>query len=194
MQKPINVHLSIRFSNSLCKVQIFKKYLAYFSNMRNMTQNIQNGSFNIKRGSRILIIISAAKRASIHSISSYKRGGTWWRGPPPPPPGSALTCMLKMLLMYFKFVNLILVFWHSWKNLNCNFWTKKAWFPARYVTISVKVKHFWIDEIKFLNFQKIHYHIQKFFVPKYFLCSKLRILLRKTVIFFLTSNFYSYAW
>ena len=44
--------------------------------MRNMTQNIQNGSFDIKRGSRILIIISAAKRASIPSISSYKRGGT----------------------------------------------------------------------------------------------------------------------
>ena len=52
--------------------------------MRNMTQNIQNGSFDIKRGSRILRIISAAKRASIHSISSYKRGGTWGRGPPPP--------------------------------------------------------------------------------------------------------------
>ena len=54
MQEPINVHLSIRFFNSLCKVQIFKKYLAYFSNMRNMTQNIQNGSFDIKRGLRIL--------------------------------------------------------------------------------------------------------------------------------------------
>ena len=156
-----------------------------FSNMKNMTQNIQNGSFDIKRGSRILRIISAAKRASIPSISSYKRGGAHGGVVHPLPPGSAITCMLKMLLMYFKFVNLILVFWHSisWKNLNCNFWTKKAWFPARYVTISVKVKHFWIDEIKFLNFQKIHYHIQKFFVPKYFLCSKLRILLRKTVIF-----------
>ena len=181
--KPINVHLSSRLSNSLCKVQIFKKYLAYFSNMRNMTQNIQNGSFDIKRSSRILRIINAAKRASIPSISSYKRGGHM--GAWSTPPCSAITCMLKMLLMYFKFVNLILVFWHSisWKNLNCNFLTKKAWFPARYVTISVEVKHFWIGKIKFLNFQKIHYHIQKFFVPKYFLCSKLRILLRKPIIF-----------
>ena len=43
--------------------------------MKNMTQNIQNGSTDIKRGSRILRIISAAKRTSIPSISSYKRGG-----------------------------------------------------------------------------------------------------------------------
>ena len=132
MQEPINVHLLSSFSSSLCRVQIFKKYLAYFSNMKYMTQNIQNGSFNIKRGSRILRIINAAKRASIHSISSYKRGGAHG-GVVQPPPGSALTCMLKMLLMYLKFVNLILVFWHSTscKNLNCNFLTKKAWFPAR---------------------------------------------------------------
>jgi len=126
----------------------------------------------------------------------------------PPPPGSAITCMLKMLLMYFKFVNLILVFWHSisWKNLNCNFWTKKAWFPARYVTISVKVKHFWIDEIKFLNFQKIHYHIQKFFVPKYFFVLQIENFTQKNCYFFsraisiymhdknLTSNMPLFMW
>ena len=148
-----------------------------FSNMKNMTQNIQNGSFDIKRGSRILRIISARVFLPFHPTRGVGHMGAW--------SGSAITCMLKMLLMYFKFVNLILVFWHSisWKNLNCNFWTKKAWFPARYVTISVKVRHFWIDEIKFFNFQKIHHYIQKFIVPKYFLCSKLRILLRKTVIF-----------
>ena len=109
------------FFNSLCKVQIFKKYLAYFSNMRNMTQNIQNGSFNIKRGSRILIIISAAKRASIHSISSYKRGGTLGRGPPP---GSALTCMLKMLLMYF-ILNFLTLYWFFDKCQN-NYFVKKS--------------------------------------------------------------------
>jgi len=107
--------------------------------------------------------------------------GAWYT----PPPGSAITCMLKMLLMYFKFVNLILVFWHSisWKNLNCNFWTKKAWFPARYVTISVKVKHFSIDEIKLLNFQKIHYHIQKFFVPKYFFAPNWELYSEKLYFF-----------
>ena len=43
--------------------------------MKYMTQNIQNGSFDIKRGSRILRIIRAAKRASFPSISSYKREG-----------------------------------------------------------------------------------------------------------------------
>ena len=78
--------------------------------MKNMTQNIQNGSFDIKRGLRILRIIGAAKWMISPSNSSYKRGGAWGRGPPPP--GSALTCMLKMLLMYFKFLNLILVFRH----------------------------------------------------------------------------------
>ena len=73
--------------------------------MKNMTQNIQNGYFDIKRGSRILRIIGATKWAISPSISSYKRGvGAV------PPPGSALTCMLKMLLMYFKFLNLILVY------------------------------------------------------------------------------------
>ena len=77
--------------------------------MRNMTQNIQNGSFDIKRGSRILKILSAAKRASIPFISSYKRGGAH-EGVVHPPQGLDLTCMLKMLLMYFKCVNLILVF------------------------------------------------------------------------------------
>jgi len=56
--------------------------------MKNMTQNIQNGSFDIKTGSRILRIINAAKRASPPSISSYKRGAHGGAVPP----GSALTC------------------------------------------------------------------------------------------------------
>ena len=110
MQKPINVHLSSRFSNSLCKVQIFKKYLAYFSNMRNMTQNIQNGSFDIKTGSRILRIINAAKRASPPSISSYKRGAHG--GAVPPQFGPNLYAENVVDVFYFKFLNLILVFRH----------------------------------------------------------------------------------
>ena len=40
-----------------------------------MTQNIQNGSFDMKRGLRILKIIGATKWAISRSISSYKRGG-----------------------------------------------------------------------------------------------------------------------
>ena len=163
-----------------------QKIFIIFSNMRNMTQNIQNGSFDIKRGSRILRIISAAKHASIPSISSYKRGGA--HEGVVPPPGSAITCMLKMLLMYFKFVNLILVFWHSWKNLNCNFWTKKAWFPARYVTISVKVKHFWIDEIKFLNVLQIENFTQK---SCYFFSRAISIYMHDTN---LTSNMPLFIW
>ena len=67
-----------------------------------MTQNIQNGSFDIKTGSRILRIINAAKRASPPSISSYKRGAH----------GSALTSMLKMLLMYF-ILNFSTLYWFS---------------------------------------------------------------------------------
>ena len=188
MQKPINVHLSSSFSNSLCKVQIFKKYLAYFSNMRNMTQNIQNGSFDIKRDSRILRIISADKRSQAREYSFHfilQEGGHMGARSPP---GSALTCMLKMLLMYFKFVNLILVFWHSWKNLNCNFWTKKAWFPARYVTISVKVKHFWIDEIKFLNVLQIENFTQK---SCYFFSRAISIYMHDTN---LTSNMPLFIW
>ena len=163
-----------------------QKIFSIFSNLKYMTQNIQNGSFDIKRGSRILRIISAAKRASIHSISSYKRGGHM--GAWSTPPCSAITCMLKMLLMYFKFVNLILVFWHSWKNLNCNFWTKKAWFPARYVTISVKVKHFWIDEIKFLNVLQIENFTQK---SCYFFSRAISIYMHDTN---LTSNMPLFIW
>ena len=78
--------------------------------MENMMQNIQNGSINIKTGERMLRIISAAKHASSPSILSYKTGGGAHGGAVHPPPSSALTCMLKMLLMYFKFLNLILVF------------------------------------------------------------------------------------
>ena len=74
--------------------------------MKNMTQNIQNGSFDIKTGSRILRIINAAKRASPPSISSYKRGAHGGAVPP----GSALTCMLKMLLMYF-ILNFLTLYW-----------------------------------------------------------------------------------
>ena len=105
------------FSNSLCKVQIFKKYLAYFSNMRNMTQNIQNGSFDIKTGSRILRIINAAKRASPPSISSYKRGAHVGAAPP-------LTCMLKMLFMYF-ILNFLTLCWFFDKCQN-NYFVKKS--------------------------------------------------------------------
>ena len=51
--------------------------------MKNMTQNIQNDFFDIKTDTRILRIISAAKRASYPSISSYKRGGGAVHPPPP---------------------------------------------------------------------------------------------------------------
>ena len=74
--------------------------------MKYMMQNIKNGSFDIKTGSRILRIIGAAKRAS-SSISSYKRN---MGAQSTPPPSSVLTCMLKMILMYFKFLNLIWFF------------------------------------------------------------------------------------
>ena len=52
--------------------------------MKNMTQNIQNDFFDIKTDTRILRIISAAKRAcelSFHFI--LQEGGG--RGPPPSP-------------------------------------------------------------------------------------------------------------
>ena len=74
-----------------------------------MTQNIQNGSFNIKTGSRILRIINAAKRASPLSISSYKRGGTLGRGPPPRF-GINLYAKNVVDVFYFKFLNLTLGF------------------------------------------------------------------------------------
>ena len=77
--------------------------------MKNMTQKNQNSSFDTKTGSRILRIIGATKLAVSPSISSYKREGPH-ASAVPPPPSSTLTCMLKMLLMYFKFINLILVF------------------------------------------------------------------------------------
>ena len=166
-----------------------------FSNMKNITQNIQNGSFHIKKGFENTENYkrSQARQYSLHFI--LQEGGHMGACSTPPSYGSALTCMLKMLLMYFKFVNLILVFWHSisWKNLNCNFWTKKAWFPARYVTISVKVKHFWIDEIKFLNFKKSIIIYKSFLSQNIFLCSNWEFYSEK-LLFFLTSNFYLYAW
>ena len=58
-----------------------QKIFSIFNNMKNMTQNIQNGYFDIKRGSRILRIIGATKWAISPSISSYKRGV----GAVPPP-------------------------------------------------------------------------------------------------------------
>ena len=88
--------------------------------MKNMTQNIQNGSFDIKTGSRILRIINAAKRASPPSISSYKRGA---HGGAVPPPGSALTCMLKMLLMYF-ILNFLTLYWFF--DICQNYFVKKS--------------------------------------------------------------------
>ena len=69
-----------------------------------MTQNIQNGSFDIKTGSRILRIINAAKRASPPSISSYKRGAHVGAAPP------NLYAKNVVYVFYFKFINLMLVF------------------------------------------------------------------------------------
>ena len=45
MQKPINVHLSNRYSNFVQSSK-FQKLFNIFSNMKNITQNIQNGSFD----------------------------------------------------------------------------------------------------------------------------------------------------
>ena len=45
MQKPINVHLSNRYSNFVQSSNIQKSF-NIFSNMKNITQNIQNGSFD----------------------------------------------------------------------------------------------------------------------------------------------------
>ena len=74
-----------------------------------MTQNIQNGSFDIKTGSRKLRIINAAKRASPPSISSYKRGA---HGGAVPPPRFSPNLYAKNVVdvFYFEFLNLILVF------------------------------------------------------------------------------------
>ena len=68
MQKPINVHLSIRFSNSLCKVQIFKKYLAIWKTSR------KTFKMALKKGFENTENYKPSQRA-IPSISSYKRGG-----------------------------------------------------------------------------------------------------------------------
>ena len=76
--------------------------------MKNMTQNIQNGSFDIKTGSRILRIINAAKHASSPSISSYKMGGHG--GAVPPRFGPNLYAKNVVDVFYLKFLNLILVF------------------------------------------------------------------------------------
>ena len=67
MQKPINVHLSDRYSfkSSLCKVQIFKKYLAYLAIW--------------------------TTKISPHNI--YHTGG----GTRPPSPVTVLNCMSRIL-------------------------------------------------------------------------------------------------
>ena len=51
--------------------------------MKNMTQNIQNVSFDVKTGSRILRIINAAKRASPPTFHPTRGGAHGARSPPP---------------------------------------------------------------------------------------------------------------
>ena len=82
-----------------------EKIFRIFSNMKNMTQNIQN---DVKRGSRIY---RGYRRNQAGDFLPFHP--IWGGGPLPPPRfGPNLYAKNVVDVFYFKFLNLILVFRH----------------------------------------------------------------------------------